>query len=228
MDPEDRHDNPETSPGNIAPPPAEPVYMPPPPAGAPQGYWAPAPKQPSWPTVIGVISIIWASLTLICTPINIAGTLAGAPGTRGAGQAGPNGFDPYSVYPDWYFTFSLIGQFIALGMGVLLLVAAIKLCKRRAVARTMHLIWAWTTLGLGILNMGIALSVMDMSDAPDMMRPMVYVGVAIGAAIAFAWPIFLVAWFMRSKTRDQLREMEAAKYGQPTDPANPYGYQQPY
>ncbi len=207
----------------------QPGCMPPPPPGAPQGYWAPAPKQPSWPVVIGVISIVWAGLTLICAPINIASTLMAPPqGGMGPAPAGPGDFDPMSVYPAWYLTFSLVGQFLNLGMGVLLLVAGIKLCKRQLTARLLHLIWAFTTLSLGILNMAIALSVMDLSDAPDMMRPMVYVGVAIGAAIAFAWPIFLLAWFMRSKTADQLREMEAAKFGQPAPGQNPYGYQQPY
>ena len=211
-------------PSNVFTPPPEPPYMPPPTPGAPQGYWAPAPKQPRWPTVIGVISIVWASLTLICAPINIASNLMAPPqGGMGPAPAGPD-----SLYRIYSMTKPITGMAAMMGMGVLLLVAGIKLCKRRAGARLLHLIWAWTTLSLGVLSIAIGLSVMDLSDAPDMMRPMIYVGVFIGAAIAFAWPIFLLAWFMRSKTADQLREMEAVKYGQPAPGQNPYGYPQPY
>ncbi|MFB3893564.1 MAG: hypothetical protein ACE15C_16245 [Phycisphaerae bacterium] len=169
-------------------PPREPYPSPPP------GYYPyMAPRKPSWPVVIGVISIVLASMGLVCTPLTLVFN------NFGAIQKSQR-----DVFPQWFLDAGTITSVIGIGQALLLLIAGILLAKRRPGARSLHLVYGW----LGVAG-AVASVVMLFSLNFASMPPAGKIGVVSGAIaipVALAYPIFLLVWFMRARIAREMAE----------------------
>ncbi|MCE5276457.1 MAG: hypothetical protein ABFD92_19410 [Planctomycetaceae bacterium] len=150
------------------------------------------PPRPTWPAVVGVLSIIWAMLGLTL----LLSAATGKP------------FFPLQymtrVNPDWQITAGAIRLFLHL----MLLIGAICLLKRLAIAGPMHLVVAAVYLAVGGIDIA-ADSPFFLCLGPSSPADLRFVAaVAIGnLAGAIAYPIFLLIWFNRRKIKEDLRAM---------------------
>ncbi len=184
---------------NIPPPLAQmtpPQMTPPSPTPPPQK----APSKSSWPTAIGVISIVWGSLGLICTPLSAL-----------VSKFNPQAKDMQAKFPDWYTTYSTAGLPVGIALAVLLLVAGICLLKRIHASRALLLTYAGVNIAWTVVGSIMVITVLfpsflegDMPNKAAVIGGMV--GGTIGGMVAgMAWPIFLLVWFRRRKIRQQVQ-----------------------
>jgi hypothetical protein len=158
---------------------------------------------PQWPKVVGILSIVWASLGMTCGLCGIAGLVA-APMMM-----------PPEAAKDLPPTMHMgIGQavhmFAGISHGVLLLVAGILTLRRSMTGRMLHLIYGLTSfvlLAFGVwLNLKLQAETKDWAvQNPDnpmakaMSQPGSELGntIAVGAMIVFGtiWPLFCLVWF---------------------------------
>lgn len=174
-------------------------------AQPPVQTWSNPPRKPVWPTVIGVISIVLASLAIICTPVSLA-----------INAANPAYANLMGRLPEWFATYQLVATFFGIGASFLLLAGGIQLVRRRPSARAILLIYAGIGLAgqvVGLLAVGSALSGADLA-GPE--RAGFIGGMCGGMVAGLAYPVFLLIWFLRGGIR---REMATWSPG----PANPYG-----
>src|SRR5689334_5975232 len=99
----------------------------------------------TWPTAIGVISIVWASLGLICNSCSaiqhaVPGLLSGL--APGGPQAAPQAGSPVML------GLAIVGFF----WSILLLVAGIRTLSRAPAGRALHLAWVAGAIPLGIIG----------------------------------------------------------------------------
>ncbi len=183
------------------------------------------PAQPStWPTVLGIISIVLASLGILT---NLCGGVAAVfmPAIMGAiGDAAPKDDPMIKVQVELahrFMAFNLANAVIVIGLGVILLSAGIGLARRRRTAVGKVKLWA---IGRIIWSIPAAYATYVITDeslkmmqqaAADSGKPMPGGGFAtfmaamgpISAAINFAiWcavPIFMLIWFSRGKIKSE-------------------------
>ncbi|MGB2819381.1 MAG: hypothetical protein WBF17_00265 [Phycisphaerae bacterium] len=163
-----------------------------------QAYYPP-PKRSVWPTVIGIISIILAALGLICTPLmTIMNTF------------NPASQQVYEYLPDWYRTWEVVSAFGGIIWGVLLLIAGIGLLKRRPVARTLHLVYAVSSMVVAVINGFVLVSVLsDTGGMPAPVRVGMIGGAVGGTCGALIYPVFLLIWFLRASIAAEVRSWAA-------------------
>lgn len=105
-------------------------------------------EPPAWPKVIGIISIVWGSLGVLCGLCTMAQTMLGSMVQQPGGQ-----FQPPPASPAYL---------ISLGLGVLvtilLLIAGIMLVKRQAIARPMFLVYSVLSIVTTVVGMAISLT----------------------------------------------------------------------
>lgn len=151
----------------------------------------------TWPVVIGVISIVWASLGLVCTGCG-AGVLAALPSMmQSQGPLPPS---------------MMMSGMMALNMGlglvlaILLLIAGILTLRRNPVGGKLHLVYA--VLALPLVAFGIwiqfqQLAAMEQWVAENPSSPFAQghssagnmIGMGFGVVLGGGWPIFLLIWF---------------------------------
>lgn len=170
----------------------------------------------SWPKVIGIISIVYGSLGIICNSCVSASPfvmpmLSELVKQGIVEQARQNGetIDPNSISLPPIFSFSpliLAAGLIGFGLSIFLIVAGAKLVRRAISARPMHLIWACGTL-LAILLAGIhaaetyaalktwAAANPDSPAAAQMNPASNLVQSACGLIIRLIYPVFILIWF---------------------------------
>ena len=173
----------------------EPIFPPPAPLGPEPSMYPPGPaepdKTPAWAIAIGVISIIYASLGLICTPVSLVSSRL---------MPSPAGFE--EMLPPWFETYSIVSGLVGMAVAVILLVAGIGLLRRRAGAVSLHVVYGWIAILMGIVGMVVIFAAFDFSRLPGPARAGA-IGGAAGGIIGFAYPIFLLIWFSRAKIRQQ-------------------------
>lgn len=174
-------------------------------------------QQPSkWPTVIGVIGVILASLGLLCgcaayfaVPMQKWGLEA----QRNAGQ--PVALAEAQVKAAEQFQ---IPTMVLLSLGLIgsiwLLVGSISLLRRTRKARTQLIGWAVFSILLMAIN--IALQILIFQATVDelnargesQMVGQLWIGVIIGGCMGFlfglALQVFVLVWFSRNKIRDEM------------------------
>jgi len=169
------------------------------------------PEPPKWPTPVGVLSIVFGSLSLVC------GGLFGLVGLFGmntffqwmASQPGAN-FDPPPPMP--IDPFVVATMLISLIFQVLLIAAGIATVKRNASGRPMHLVYAIGFMITALVGSYAAWewqaayastpevvqwkaenagnpSTRGMGQGPSAVQTSVNLG------ISCAWPIFCLFWF---------------------------------
>ncbi|HUU22125.1 MAG TPA: hypothetical protein VM389_06270 [Phycisphaerae bacterium] len=161
----------------------------------PQGYPPPLPPRSKWPTVIGVISIVFAGIGLLCLPFAVLGRFIN-----------PAQKQVYQYLPSWYPIYETFSYVLGVGFAVLLLVGGILLLKRRPAGRTLHLAYAVAATVMAVF--GTILMTMSISRTGNMPPPMRYgfIGGAIGGMCGgLAYPIFLLVWFLRAPIAAEAR-----------------------
>lgn len=156
---------------------------------------------PRWPGVVGTISIIWASLNMICggcgvlSPILMSFALAPAE-------------EKFGPMPDVMRPGAL--QIAAAGGGLLwaivLLVAGIMLTLRKPAARPLHIVYAAGSIVLSIA--GTVLAILNQqaiaqwaannpgSEWAKQSNPTIsYIVLAVAIILGLAWPVFCLVWF---------------------------------
>jgi hypothetical protein len=168
------------------------------------------PEPAQWPKVVGTISIVWSSIGLLCGVCGI-GFLAFMPQMMKSAeqQLGPM---PDIMKPN---PIQLATSALGFIPAVLLLISGIVTVLRRPVGRPLHLVYAILGLLIGVVGIGYGikhqLDVMawaqanqDNKWAQNAKSPFAFIGIAFGAVLSFAWPIFCLIWFglVKRDTRD--------------------------
>ena len=191
-------------------------------AGAPpttQGDFVPVKPPESWPTVIGVLSIIFGvlgTLSNACGAIGIfaAGALSGlAP--EGSAEEMEMQMAMSVPYPGLQGV-QIVAEF---GLSLLLLVGGIMLLMRKPAAPKTLVAFAWldllaNTYGAVLSFFVIKSQMQTMQDNPDMagapaglqgiMSAVGPVFAVIGWLLVAIWPVFLILWFRRYKIRESV------------------------
>lgn len=174
---------------------------------------------PGWPKVVGTISIVWASLGLVCGGCGVVWLMAMPTFMKGAEQK----FGPFP--PELLPT---PPQMLLMGAGffwaILLLVAGITAVTRRAVGRPLHLVHAMGAIILCVIGTIVQMKASgDMAAwiaanptnewAKQMSTPGSEIGrkagMAFGIFLGFAWPLFCLVWFAPSKRSVELARRDA-------------------
>lgn len=184
-------------------PPTEPGEVPGPPRG--------------WPKVIGIISIVWGSLGLLCNGCGLISQVFQSAFmgmiSRGGAGGGPGG-GAMAPIPDVMKPNALdfLPMVAGVGVTILLIVAGSMLVSRRPVSRPLHI--AYGVLSLLVTVVGTALAVLKQqaimawaAENPDDFWAMqqsqagvfAYAAVVIGALIGGAYPLFVLIWFLAVK-----------------------------
>jgi hypothetical protein len=154
-----------------------------------------------WPTVVGTISIVWASLNLLCAGCGVLSPVLMSTLMKSAeAQLGPM---PDVMRPG-------AGQVVVAGLGfvwaILLLVAGIMLTLRKPAARMLHLVYAAGAIVLSIAGTAVAVMmqlriaewVADNPDSPwaQQQNPAVsFAMIGVSVVLGMAWPVFVLVWF---------------------------------
>lgn len=159
----------------------------------------PMAELPVWPKVIGIISIIWGSLGILCNTCAALGSLITPvfvnmvpPEQREEMQkqlAASMGLATVVV--------AVFGALIA----ILLIIAGIQTLKRQPAGRMLHLIYG--VLGCLIALIGTAIGWSNSQaqiagmppEAANVARMGNLFGLAIGVCVGIAYPIFCLVWF---------------------------------
>ncbi len=153
-------------------------------AQPPVQHVAPAPAAdrnavPTWAKVIGVISIIFGGLGLLCTPINLMNIRAN-PQVR-------------EMFGPQLITAQTVTGLASVVSAALLLAGGIYLLKRRRVGVALHYVAAIVNLVLIAANLVAMLTM-----APGgRMGMLVSVPTILGTILGAAYPVFLLIWLSR-------------------------------
>lgn len=159
-----------------------------------------------WPRVIGIVSIVWGTLTLTCAGCGVLGIAFNAAG-----------LNPASSQPNPPPTAVISGQMVVqvvtgLSTALLLLVAAIFTLRRSIVGRTLHLVWSVLSLLLFPLSLWLIYTqhvqtqqwMRDNAHTPEAKAMAAFTSadsdvsfyVQAGlASIFLLYPIFVLVWF---------------------------------
>ncbi len=150
-----------------------------------------APARLAWPAVVGILSIIWALLGLTL----LVSVATGKP------------FFPLQYMTRSSHDWQIVAGVMRLFLHLMLLMAAICLLNRLALAGPMHLVVGAVYLAIGAIDISadspffLCLG----PSTPGDLRLVAAVAIANFAG-AISYPVFLVVWFSRRKIRRQLRE----------------------
>lgn len=162
----------------------------------------PLPEEPPrWPTVVGAISIVWASLNILCGGCGVLSPLLMSTFLEAAER-------DYGPMPDVMKPGALQIGLYAVGLvwAFVLLAAGIALTLRKPVARPLHLVYGAVSVLLSIV--GIVIGVMAQIELSEWLAnnpdnpwakqhnpAATYVGMAFGVLLGLAWPVFCLVWF---------------------------------
>src|SRR3954469_5752270 len=160
------------------------------------------PEPPKWPKVIGIISIVWGSLSALGGLCGLGSPLLlRVMGSVTEKEMGPM---PPAMTPS-----SLQMVFIGLGMimAVVLLSAGISTVSRKASGRKLHLIYG--VVALVLCGPSVVLGIMRQRELADWMATHPdskwaqrgaggagsTIGLGVGVVLGLGYPLFCLAWF---------------------------------
>ncbi len=171
-------------------------------------------EPPKWPKVVGIISIVWGVLGIVCNGFGIVGTVLGPRFiTMAEGQEGFEGGFPPSMTQ---VNMLILGiSVVSVLVGIALLMAGIFTVNRRPQGRTLHLGVAVASLIILVLAIGYQWHNMSqigewVTANPDASFSQTYspigsmIGMAVGVVIGGAWPVFCLIWFGALKKRPEI------------------------
>jgi len=158
--------------------------------------------QPAWPRVIGIISIAWGSIWVLCTGIGLGAGLFLLPMARQAMEDQGQEIPPSMHVGAGDYAFALAG----VAMLVLLIVAGAATAARRAGGRTLHLVYAVLSLLMALPSGYFQIQKMQtmnqwVAEHPSAQAAQAHneqvatIMVVLMFAIALSWPLFLIIWF---------------------------------
>jgi len=175
---------------------------------APGSYPTQADAKPSWPTVVGIISLCVAGLFGLWT---IIGQIINSTGIN------PQQREMMKNAPDWVEPMQLAVAAFGVATYVVLAIGGVRLLKRLRAARTFHV--AYALMGIVMAIAGLVFGIMLMnymqmpSPAPAGMQPFLKVSMIFGAIVgllfALAYPVFLLIWFSRAKIKQHVQTWQS-------------------
>lgn len=167
-------------------------------------------EPPVWPKVIGIISIVLASLSLVCGGCGIFQNIAAVAQGGSAIQAPSGGTMQLPPPPMAAIVLMVVGWFWA----ILLVVAGVQTLRRIAGGRTLHLVYAAVSVLMCIANTLVTWSyvqstVQALSADPQMAQMQGFItgvmwgSVCFGLVLGLGYPIFLLIWFGLIKKRPE-------------------------
>ena len=175
---------------------------------------SPPPRAQNWPTVIGIIAIVFGVLAVLagiwaCVfPLFVDKLTAAMPGPQRAVM---------QVTQEWRGWTIASGAIAAL-LAALLLVGGAGLAARRAWARPVCFTWAGLKMAFAVVQAAIGYEIQQqtftaMKNDPSMAAvPMgltegaALAGVVLGCLWGWALPVFTVVWFTRPTIKAQIAE----------------------
>jgi len=145
-------------------------------------------QQSVWPKVIGIVSICWASLGLMCQPISLIQPML---------QPKVN-----EMFPPWYMSNV---RWMALGgiaMGIVHLIGGIMLLRRKPAAKPLLLVYSIAAVVLCVVN------IMMLRDVVRSVSPELAMGMRLGmffGGLGAAYPVFLIVWLLRPRIAREIR-----------------------
>ncbi len=163
-----------------------------------------ASTKPTWPTVVGIISLCLAGffglMTIIGQIINFSGI-------------NPQQREIMKNAPDWVEPMQLSAGAFAVIAYIVLAIAGANLLKRRLLGRKLHLVYAVMGIVVAVAGLAIGLTIVSIAQPPANMPPAAQsafkismtVGPIIGLPFALAYPVFLLIWFGRAKVKQHIQ-----------------------
>lgn len=166
------------------------------------------PPPPGWPKVVGIISIVWGSLGVICNGCGVASSLSQ--------DAMKNMLPPEAVAQNPQFSQPVSAAQIAVYvfgalLGALLIAAGILCVQRRPLTRPLHLVYGAVSTVVAIIGAFVSWGVMSQmmnsmpppagsdpnaaaAQAAGMQMGMIG-GLVGGLCFGLAYPVFCLVWF---------------------------------
>lgn len=175
------------------------------PPTTPLPYVPPEPPRSKWPTIVGILAIIWGSLGILGAIWAAVALMI--PGLTRATASQPSPI-PHSI--------EIISGPINAALAVLLLIGGVKLISRRILGVRLLKTWAvidviTTVGGLVFAATGISQMIQDMRQTtgpapmpPGVLETMVLGGMCVGLVFGIAPPIFALVWFARRTIKDEV------------------------
>ena len=150
-------------------------------------------RRPAWATAIGVISVVFGSLGVICTPVNLV-----------MQQRNPAMKAIFEHAPEWFRAYVLVSQAIGIVMALWLLAAGVLLLGRKPSAGLTHVAYSSVSLVMTVVGTAVTAVAMSSGTMPENVAAPAQFGLCIGMVIGPAYPVFLLIWFMRRKIRQEM------------------------
>jgi hypothetical protein len=155
----------------------------------------------TWPTVVGTISIVWASLNMLCGGCGVLSPVLMSTFMKSAeAQMGPM---PDVMKPG-ALQIGLAG--VGLLWAIMLLAAGIMLTLRKPVSRALHLAYAGGAVVLTVVAVVVSFMIQtriaewvasnpDNKWAQQQNATMSWAMLGISIVLGLAWPVFCLIWF---------------------------------
>lgn len=167
-------------------------------------YQAP---ESSWPTVVGVIGIIYAGLGLLGNVCGVV-VIAFAPQyIEWLQNMGMSDADAQEMESDLSINaWLVISGIFGFALVIMLLVGSIKLLKRSQKGAKLCKLWAWISIPWILIGSAISFAVQSpIPKSPTHVEQLIAViGAAIGFIFVLVLPIFMTIWFARSKIKSDI------------------------
>jgi hypothetical protein len=184
------------------PPAVPPIYA---------GPLAGPPRRTVWPTVIGIIAIVWASVGLL-------GGACGLLMPSAVGQIAASSGDKAMLDLQKQGPWMTVSSLASVGLAGLLLAAGIGVVSRRPWARKSFLVWAvidiiWVGAGSLFTYKAMQTQFATMVQDPNvpasvaaMGKGFAGVGAGLGACVGLLLPIFALIWFSRAVVKAEIAQ----------------------
>lgn len=167
-------------------------------------------EPPGWPKVVGIVSLVYAGLGLVCTGCGML-----SPVVMAAFMPEDMEVPPAMTPGPMMWLLMIVG---VLMIGVLI-AAGIMTLSRRAAGRGLHLAWAGVSIPMSFVGLALQLAQQqeiaewakahpDSPFAQGQGSPMALIGPAIGLLIGLAWPSFCLIWFGLMKKNPEVGRRE--------------------
>jgi hypothetical protein len=168
-------------------------------------------RAPVWPTVLGVIAVIWGSLSLLGTAVGLL-VQGWVPRPAPGEHPEPDAAMLAAVNSPAYQALTTIAGVI---LGILLVVAGIGLLRRVRWSIGAAKVWSWATIAMALIgtvyllyvfNDLLAAATPEGQQAPmsqGAFAAMMIGGAVLGLVWALILPVFMLIWFRRGTIRKQ-------------------------
>lgn len=163
--------------------------------------------QSSWPTVVGAIGIVYASLGFLgsaCGLITIAFLPKITEWMQSMGMPASIIEDMEDSMPSLAWT--VIGSILGIAIILMLFIGSIKLLKRYSSGAKLCKLWAWISIPWVLASTAINFSIQTQAaqSTPFASQISAAIGMGFGLIFALALPIFMTIWFARGKIRQEV------------------------